>query len=97
MSWLCAGLQANPVFDTSSTKSTDETADARGRSRVLDEGSDVYSSAFVRRLRACSDTKDYAAFTLYLRGMTPSAVDQELRSMQVSVAPEEPRGCGIFL
>lgn len=36
-----------------------------------------------RRVQACADAGDFTSFTALLRGLSPNAIDQELRSMQV--------------
>lgn len=40
---------------------------------------------FVALLRRCGEAGDWAPLVLQLRGMPPSAIDMELRSMQVRV------------
>ena len=40
-------------------------------------------SPFTRTLAACAEAGDYTSLTALLRGMSPAAVDAELRSMQV--------------
>jgi hypothetical protein len=38
------------------------------------------------RMQACADAGDFTSFTALLRGLSPNAIDQELRSMQVHTA-----------
>ncbi len=40
-------------------------------------------SPFTRTLAACAEAGDYTSLTALLRGMSPAAVDAELRAMQV--------------
>lgn len=41
--------------------------------------------AFIRLLRSGEESGDYAAFMAHLRGLTPSAIDIEMRAMQVTM------------
>ncbi len=54
----------------------------RKQSRVLTKGAAAAASALVRQLSAGAKSGDYAALVAYLRDLTPSALDQQLRAMQ---------------
>jgi hypothetical protein len=54
----------------------------RARSRVLAPGAAAAAGGLVRRLREGAASGDYAALVAYLRGLAPSALDQQLRAMQ---------------
>ena len=41
------------------------------------------ASQLVRLLKHCRRLKDYSELVAYLRGLAPSALDAQLRSMQV--------------
>ncbi|XP_066369837.1 U3 small nucleolar RNA-associated protein 21 homolog isoform X2 [Miscanthus floridulus] len=41
------------------------------------------SSHFSQLLQSCGETKDYSAFTDYLKGLSPSSLDMELRMLQI--------------
>ncbi|GJN38938.1 hypothetical protein PR202_gb28020 [Eleusine coracana subsp. coracana] len=41
------------------------------------------SSHFSRLLQSCGETKNYSAFTDYLKGLSPSSLDMELRMLQI--------------
>ena len=58
---------------------------ATGRSRVL-RGQGLQAGAasqLVRLLKHCRRLKDYSELVAYLRGLAPSALDAQLREMQV--------------
>ena len=46
-----------------------------------------------RRLQACADAGDFTSFTALLRSLSPNAIDQELRSMQVHMPHAIPSIC----
>lgn len=41
------------------------------------------SSHFSQQLQFCGETKNYSAFTDYLKGLSPSSLDMELRMLQI--------------
>ncbi|XP_020572453.1 U3 small nucleolar RNA-associated protein 21 homolog [Phalaenopsis equestris] len=41
------------------------------------------SSPFCLLLQSCADTKDFSAFTEYIKGLPPSTLDMELRVLQI--------------
>ncbi|XP_020672729.1 WD repeat-containing protein 36 [Dendrobium catenatum] len=41
------------------------------------------SSPFCQLLQSCADTKDFSAFTEYIKGLPPSTLDMELRVLQI--------------
>lgn len=41
------------------------------------------SSAFCLLLQSCADAKDFTAFTDYIKGLSPSVLDMELRVLQI--------------
>lgn len=41
------------------------------------------SLSFMQLLQSCSEMKDFTTFTNYLKGLSPSAVDMELRLLQI--------------
>ena len=49
---------------------------------MLAPGAAAAAGALVRLLRAGAATGDHAALVAYLRALTPSALDQQLRAMQ---------------
>jgi len=49
---------------------------------VLAPGAAAAAGGLVRRLREGAAAGDHAALVAYLRGLAPSALDQQLRAMQ---------------
>ncbi|GJM97875.1 hypothetical protein PR202_ga14835 [Eleusine coracana subsp. coracana] len=61
------------------SKETDSsTADNTNHKNMAD-----LSSHFSRLLQSCGETKNYSAFTDYLKGLSPSSLDMELRMLQI--------------
>lgn len=65
-----------PRFDLSAVQSHDETPSAR-----LAPAASFLESDFTRRLTKEDETGDYAAFFEYIKALSPSAVDLEIRSL----------------
>ena len=63
----------------------------REQSRVLAKGTAAAAGALVRQLSAGAKSGDYAALVAYLRGLPPSALDQQLRAMQARPMAQEIR------
>lgn len=57
----------------------DETKSQKLRDTKLSD----LSSHFIVLLQSCADTRDYSAFTDYIKGLSPSTLDMELRMLQV--------------
>ncbi|KAK9819682.1 hypothetical protein WJX72_001066 [[Myrmecia] bisecta] len=53
------------------------------RSRVLKTHGDAGTPEFIRLLRQCTQKGEFTALVAKLRSMSPAAIDQELRGMQV--------------
>ncbi len=86
--YVGAGLEGRPVFDTAAG----EPAAARSRMLAGAASAGAQGSPFTRTLAACADGGDYTSLTALLRGMSPAAVDAELRCMLVpSPRPAPPR------
>ncbi|BDA46919.1 probable guanine nucleotide-binding protein subunit beta-like protein at C-terminar half [Coccomyxa sp. Obi] len=73
------GLEGNPVFDTENAE------EAPVASRVAKRGATGDISQLARLLREGRRAKDYTPLLGYLRGLTPSRLDGELRAMQMIV------------
>lgn len=56
---------------------------------MLAKGTAAAAGALVRQLSAGAKSGDYAALVAYLRGLTPSALDQQLRAMQARSMAQE--------
>ena len=67
----------------------------REQSRVLAKGTAAAAGALVRQLSAGAKSGDYAALVAYLRGLAPSALDQQLRAMQARSMAQEKASLGI--
>ncbi|WIA17803.1 hypothetical protein OEZ85_009315 [Tetradesmus obliquus] len=84
------GLSRNPVFAAADGAEVEgaEEGEAGPGSRVLRSRGDSVSaaaapSAFVALLRSSSAAGDFASFISHIRGLSPAALDLELRAMLV--------------
>ncbi|KAK8506349.1 hypothetical protein V6N12_034085 [Hibiscus sabdariffa] len=58
--------------------------DAKGNEvEKNDRKLDMPSSAFLQLLHSSAEMKDFSAFTEYIKGLSPSALDMELRMLQI--------------
>eukprot|EP00252_Welwitschia_mirabilis_P019651 TRINITY_DN4608_c0_g1_i1.p1 TRINITY_DN4608_c0_g1~~TRINITY_DN4608_c0_g1_i1.p1 ORF type:complete len:897 (+),score=167.79 TRINITY_DN4608_c0_g1_i1:212-2902(+) len=62
-------------IEASNEKRVSQTVNGKGRGEL---------STFNQLLRSCTEMKDYAEFTNYLKSLSPSALDLELRMMQIT-------------
>jgi hypothetical protein len=88
-------VEGGVVFDTQATtteRSPEATETDTTGSRILKvqpgKGSaglqdESLLSEFVRLLRAGAETGDFSSFTAYVRGLSPAALDREIRALQV--------------
>uniref|UniRef100_A0A0E0LDY3 Uncharacterized protein n=1 Tax=Oryza punctata TaxID=4537 RepID=A0A0E0LDY3_ORYPU len=72
-------LSGEILFEpAANSKETDNSAEGTSHKKMAD-----LSSHFSRLLQSCGDTKNYSAFTDYLKGLSPSSLDMELRVLQL--------------
>lgn len=69
-----------------STKETDISTTKNTNHKISE-----LSSHFSQLLQSCGETKNYLAFTDYLKGLSPSSLDMELRMLQI-IDDEESEG-----
>ncbi|KAJ1260095.1 hypothetical protein BS78_10G205900 [Paspalum vaginatum] len=73
-------LSGEILFETpASTKETDSNTTELTSHKKMAE----LSSYFSQLLQSCGETKNYSAFTDYLKGLSPSSLDMELRMLQI--------------
>ncbi|KAL0552091.1 hypothetical protein IC582_011187 [Cucumis melo] len=64
-----------------------ESANKEGEEKRVDseqqKKSDITSSQFLQLLESSSETKNFSAFTDYIKGLSPSTLDLELRMLQI--------------
>ncbi|KAF8055387.1 WDR36 [Scenedesmus sp. PABB004] len=81
------GLAGQPTFAAGGGGEQEAERGGGSGSRVLRarDGASAAAAAspFVALLRACGAAGDYASFVAHVRGLTPAAVDRELRAMAV--------------
>uniref|UniRef100_A0A0D3GJ78 Uncharacterized protein n=1 Tax=Oryza barthii TaxID=65489 RepID=A0A0D3GJ78_9ORYZ len=72
-------LSGEILFEpAANSKETDSSTEDTSHKKMAD-----LSSHFSRLLQSCGDTKNYSAFTDYLKGLSPSSLDMELRVLQL--------------
>ncbi|VAI81074.1 unnamed protein product [Triticum turgidum subsp. durum] len=72
-------LSGEILFEPPSSKETDgSTTEDIGHKKMAD-----LSSHFSRLLQSCGELESYSAFTDYLKGLSPSSLDMELRMLQI--------------
>ncbi|VAI93279.1 unnamed protein product [Triticum turgidum subsp. durum] len=72
-------LSGEILFEPPSSKETDgNTTEDIGHKKMAD-----LSSYFSRLLQSCGELESYSAFTDYLKGLSPSSLDMELRMLQL--------------
>lgn len=72
-------LSGEILFEPPSSKETDgSTTEDTGHKKMAD-----LSSHFSRLLLSCGELENYSAFTNYLKGLSPSSLDMELRMLQI--------------
>ncbi|KAH9300656.1 hypothetical protein KI387_012239, partial [Taxus chinensis] len=79
-------LSGERIFVPNSVNDCDDQNETVNNKRVAQSGNkygwEGYS-AFMQLLHSCMETKDFAPVTDYLKSMSPSAVDLELRMLQI--------------
>uniref|UniRef100_A0A0E0HU36 Uncharacterized protein n=1 Tax=Oryza nivara TaxID=4536 RepID=A0A0E0HU36_ORYNI len=72
-------LSGEILFEpAANSKETDSSTEDTSHKKMAD-----LSSHFSQLLQSCGDTKNYSAFTDYLKGLSPSSLDMELRVLQL--------------
>nr|XP_051203267.1 U3 small nucleolar RNA-associated protein 21 homolog isoform X4 [Lolium perenne] len=72
-------LSGDILFDPPASKETDDsTTDGTSHKTMAD-----LSSHFSQLLQSCGELQNYSAFTDYLKGLSPSSLDMELRMLQI--------------
>ncbi|KAI4348100.1 hypothetical protein L6164_008861 [Bauhinia variegata] len=75
-------LSGEILFEPS--KSTEKEQDEAGNETELNKRRlDMPPSRFLYLLHSSSETNNYAAFTNYIKGLSPSTLDMELRMLQI--------------
>ncbi|KAG6500352.1 WD repeat-containing protein 36-like [Zingiber officinale] len=60
-----------------------ETTAVKDKEKMKNQKAVVLSSQFILLLNSCVETKNFSAFTDYIKGLSPSALDLELRMLQI--------------
>ncbi|KAL3149179.1 hypothetical protein ABBQ32_002010 [Trebouxia sp. C0010 RCD-2024] len=80
-----AGLHSEPLFDPSAADEarTEESDKPSSSSRINQSAGQGSSNCFTALLAAGDDSGDYSQFVALLRSMSPTAIDQEVRALEV--------------
>ncbi|KAJ8492909.1 hypothetical protein OPV22_014630 [Ensete ventricosum] len=71
---LSGEILFNPNGDATEEKDTEK--------KMIEKKLDL-SSQFILLLHSCTETKNFSAFTNYIKGLSPSTLDLELRMLQI--------------
>ncbi|CAL5048919.1 unnamed protein product [Urochloa decumbens] len=72
-------LSGEILFEPPASKETDSSTPENTNHKKMAE----LSSQFSQLLQSCGETKNYSAFTDYMKHMSPSSLDMELRLLQI--------------
>ncbi|KAI3414794.1 WD_REPEATS_REGION domain-containing protein [Psidium guajava] len=73
-------LSGDILFKPSETSAEGDRKADEDKSKITPE---VPSSQFLRLLHSCSEAKNFSPFTAYIKGLSPSTLDLELRMLQI--------------
>lgn len=77
------------ILFTSNGIANDDVKDTKAQESMRKLTKLDLSSAFCLLLQSCADSKDFSAFTEYIKGLSPSSLDLELRVLQIVDDDEE--------
>ncbi|GAB2278180.1 hypothetical protein Dimus_012874 [Dionaea muscipula] len=84
-------LSGDIIFKPSEEATTGDVAEKKANAELGSrrQTSNLSASGFLLALQNSVDEKDYSAFTEYIKGLSPSSLDMELRMLQIIDADDD--------